>query len=53
MLLEFRICTFNVSKAVVVVVSAVVILSQKLSVTVVALDGTVICWKSESVCVVP
>ena len=52
-LLELRTCTCNVSNAVVVVVSAVLILSQKLNVTVVAVEGMVICWKSESVCVVP
>jgi hypothetical protein len=33
-----------VSNAVVVVVSAVLIFNQKLNVTLVALDGTVICW---------
>ena len=52
-LLELRICTCNVSNAVVVVVSAVLIFSQKLNVAVVAVDGIVICWNSESVCVVP
>ena len=52
-LLELRTCTCKVSNAVVVVVSAVVIFSQKLNVTVVADDGIVIVWKSESVCVVP
>jgi hypothetical protein len=43
-LLELRTCTRNVSNAVVVVVSAVLIFNQKLNVTLVALDGTVICW---------
>ena len=52
-LLELRTCTCNLSKTVVVVVSAVVIFSQKLNVTVFAVAGIVIVWKSESVCVVP
>jgi len=52
-LLVLRTCTCNLSNWVVVVVSAVVIFSQKLNVTVVAVDGIVIVWKSESVCVVP
>ena len=52
-LLELRTCTCNLSNWVVVVVSAEVIFSQKLNVTVFAVDGIVICWKSESVCVVP
>jgi len=52
-LLVLRICTCNLSNWVVVVVSAVVIFSQKLNVTVVADEGIVIVWKSESVCVVP
>src|SRR5215213_9587792 len=52
-LLELRTCTCNLSNAVVVVVSAVLIFSQKLKVTLFAVDGIVICWKSESVCVVP
>src|SRR5688500_20156558 len=43
----------NRSKTVVVVVSADDILSQKLSVTELAVDGTVICWNSVSVCVTP
>jgi len=43
-LLVLRTCTRNVSNAVVVVVSAVLIFNQKLKVTLVAPDGIVICW---------
>ena len=43
----------SVSKAVVVVVSAVSICSQKVKVAVVAVDGMVTCWVAVSVCVVP
>lgn len=53
MLLELRTWTCNLSNAVVVVVSAVVIFSQKLNVTLFAVDGIVNCWKSVSVWVVP
>ena len=52
-LLEFRTWTCKRSKTVVVVVSADEILSQKLNVAEFAVDGMVICWNSESVCVTP
>ena len=52
-LLELRTWICNRSKTVVVVVSALEILSQKLSVTVLAFDGIVMVWKSVSVCVTP
>lgn len=52
-LLEFRTCTCNRSKTVVVVVSAELIFSQKLSVAEFTVEGIVICWNSESVCVTP
>lgn len=45
--------TVSLSKAVVVVVSAVSICSQKTSVAVVMVDGMVTVWVAESVCVVP
>lgn len=48
-----RTCTWNVSKAVVVVVSAVSMCSQKTRFAVVAVDGMVTVWTEESVCVVP
>ena len=50
-LLELRTCTCSLSNAVVVVVSAVVIFSQKLNVALFTVDGIVNCWKSVSVCV--
>lgn len=46
-------CTRNVSNAVVVVVSAVSMCSQKVRVALVAVDGMVTVWVAESVCVVP
>ena len=52
-LLEFLTCTCKRSNMVVVVVSADEILSQKLNVIEFAVDGIVICWNSESVCVTP
>jgi hypothetical protein len=45
--------TFKVSKAVVVVVSAVSMCSQKVKVAVVAVEGMEMVWAAESVCVVP
>ena len=44
---------FKVSNAVVVVVSAVSMCSQKLNVAVVTVDGMVTCWVAVSVCVKP
>lgn len=46
-------CTCRVSKAVVVVVSAVSICSQKVRVADVAVDGIVTVWVAVSVWVVP
>lgn len=46
-------CTWRVSKAVVVVVSAVSMCSQKLKVAVVMLEGIVTVWVAVSVCVMP
>jgi hypothetical protein len=45
--------TWRVSKAVVVVVSAVSMCSQKLNLALVAVDGMVTVWVAESVWVVP
>lgn len=45
--------TVSLSNAVVVVVSAVSICSQKVSVAVVTVDAMVTVWVAESVCVVP
>jgi len=45
--------TLKVSKAVVVVVSAVSMCSQKVRVAVVAVEGIEMVWAAESVCVVP
>jgi len=45
--------TLKVSKAVVVVVSAVSMCSQKVKVAVVAVEGMEMVWAAESVCVVP
>lgn len=45
--------TESLSKAVVVVVSAVSICSQNVSVAVVTVDAIVTVWVAESVCVVP
>ena len=45
--------TCSVSNAVVVVVSAVSMCSQKLNVAVVAVEGIVTVWVALSVCVVP
>ena len=50
---EFSTCTDRVSKAVVVVVSAVSMCSQKVSVAVVMVDGIVTVWVAVSVWVVP
>lgn len=50
---ELSTCTFSVSNAVVVVVSAVSTCSQKLNVAVVAVDGMVTVWVAVSVWVVP
>lgn len=50
---ELRICTCNVSKAVVVLVSAVLMCSQKLNVAAVAFAGMVTCCITVSVVVVP
>ena len=49
----FNTWTFNVSYAVVVVVSAVSIWSQNVRVAAVAFAGMVTCWYSVSVCAVP
>ena len=49
----FRTWTWNTSNAVVVVVSAVSMWSQKLNVAVVIVDGIVTVWVAVSVCVVP
>lgn len=46
-------CTCKVSNAVVVVVSAVSMCSQKVRVALVAVEGIVTVWVAESVCVVP
>jgi len=46
-------CTVSVSNARVVLVSAVSICSQKLSVADVAVDGMLTCWSNVSVVVVP
>ncbi len=46
-------CTWSVSKAVVVVVSAVSMCSQKLKVAVVAVEGIVTVWVAVSVWFVP
>lgn len=48
-----RTCTWNVSNAVVVVVSAVSMCNQKTRFALVAVDGMVTVWTEESVCVVP
>lgn len=45
--------TFRVSKAVVVVVSAVSMCSQKVKVALVAVEGMVTVWTAESVWLVP
>lgn len=45
--------TVSLSNAVVVVVSAVSMCSQKVSVAVVTVDAMVTVWVAESVCVVP
>lgn len=45
--------TVSLSNAVVVVVSAVSICSQKVSVAVVTVEAMVTVWVAESVCVVP
>jgi len=50
---EFRICTVNVSKAVVVLVSALSMCRKKVSVAAVAPAGIVTCCRAVSVCVVP
>lgn len=50
---ELRICNARVSKAVVVLVSAVSIWSQNVSVAAVALEAIATCCISVSVCVVP
>ena len=46
-------CTVSLSKAVVVVVSAVSMCSQKTRFALVAVEGMVTVWVAESVCVVP
>lgn len=48
-----RTCTWNVSNAVVVVVSAVSMCNQKTRLALVAVDGMVTVCTEESVCVVP
>jgi hypothetical protein len=50
---EFRICTVRVSKAVVVLVSALSMCRKNDSVAAVALAGMVTCCITVSVCVVP
>jgi hypothetical protein len=50
---ELRTCTVKVSNAVVVLVSAVSMCSQNVSVAAVAVDGIVTCCITVSVCVVP
>lgn len=50
---ELSTCTFSVSNAVVVVVSAVSMCSQNVRVALVAVDGIVTVWVAESVWVVP
>lgn len=50
---ELRTCSARVSNAVVVVVSAVSMCSQKVSVAAVAFDAMETCCISVSVCVVP
>ena len=50
---EFRTCTVNLSNAVVVLVSAVSICSQNVSVAAVAADGMVTVCSTVSVWVVP
>ena len=49
----FSTWTFKVSNAVVVVVSAVSMCSQKVKVAEVAVEGMVMVWAAVSVCVVP
>ena len=50
---EFRTCTVRVSNAVVVLVSAVSMCNQNVSVAAVAAAGIVTCCITVSVCVVP
>jgi hypothetical protein len=49
----FSTWTFRVSNAVVVVVSAVSMCSQKVKVAVVTVEGMEMVWPAVSVCVVP
>lgn len=50
---ELRTCTVNVSNAVVVLVSAVSMCNQNVSVAAVAVEEIVTCCSAVSVCVVP